>query len=306
MTLSLLDAYDTLTVTQAIAERLAAATARLGKTKGHADEKAWLAIAEAKLSALRGVHAPLLRRAASLPELEVVRGDFADSLQSQAVDAVEKLFAGITFHAGSRSPVLEVLAAKLKLPQLRRADTEDFAKFCTDFEKRLNGSYLKRQLAADEFAFARPVVEQVRTAFAEWRQAFTPEPLPETEQAEIAKALRTAAKEVELPLKQARLLAEAALAPLDGAYEEAGLNVKPKKRSAAKKTEAAAVEAVEPTEPTEVEAAAQEAEVAAEVLEAAPAPAPVEAAPVEAPKAKKPTKKKKSAEAAPAEQAPAE
>lgn len=302
MTPSLLDAYETLSVTATLADRLAAAVGKLGKTKGNADEKLWLAAAEARLAPLRGVHGELLRRAVRLPELEAVRGDFADGLQHHVIDLIEKLFAGITFHAGSRSPVLETLSAKLKLPQLRRVDAPQFDKFCIDFEKRLNGSYMKRQLSSDDFAFARPVLEQLKAAIADWRAAGAPPPFDdETQAAALAKELRAAAKAVELAMKQARLLAEAALAPLDGAFEELGLNVKPKKRAAVKKVETVAAAAAplpveEPAadaaaeSPTVAEVDATEAAAAADALEPAAEKATPKAKKAQKAKNKKPKK----------------
>ncbi len=228
---SILESYDAVAFASVLHERLTAATTRLAKSRGLAEEKAWLEAAAGRLSEARTPHLELLQRVARLPELEVVRSAQVSDLQNLAVDAVERLQAGITFHTGSRMPLLDSLFGKLKFASLRRADLAEFEKFCADFEKRLNTQYARRLLVTEAFAFAVPVIEQVRASFAAWRGGFVAEPLPEEEATALTQALRDAAAQVELPLRQVRLLAEAALAPLEGAFEESGLGAKPKKRA---------------------------------------------------------------------------
>lgn len=246
MTPSALESYDAVAFTCLVEQRLALATARLLKARGLAVEKVWLESAVALVASTRATHVELLEKALRLPELEAVRAERAGQLQEAAVDAVERLQAGITFHAGSRAPLLDSLFAKLKFPSLRRADAKTFEKFCADFEKRLATQYAKRQFVTPALEFAAPVLEQVAAGFAAWRGGFAVEPLPETEVAELGAALDTAAAQVKLPLQQARLLAEAALLPLEGAFEESGLGAKLKKRAvkAAPKPEEAAAEPV--------------------------------------------------------------
>ena len=231
---STLESFDAVSFAAVLHERLAAATARLAKTRGHADEKGWLDTATVKLEQARAPYADLLQKALRLPELEVVRAGQISELQNRAVDEVERLQAGITFHTGSRMPLLDSLFGKLKFASLRRAEKSEFEKFTSDFEKRLNTQYARRLLVTPAFEFATPVIEQMRAAFTSWGQGFAPEPMPEDEAAAVSAALAEAAAALELPLKQVRLLAEAALAPIAGAYEESGLAAKPKKRTAAK------------------------------------------------------------------------
>jgi hypothetical protein len=254
MTPSALESWDAVAFTSLVEQRLAAASARLGKARGLSVEKVWLESAVALVAATRAAHGELLEKALRLPELEVVRAERAGQLQEAAVEAVERLQAGITFHAGSRAPLLDSLFAKLKLPALRKADAKTFEKFCVDFEKRLVTQYAKRQFVTPALEFAAPVLEQVASGFAAWRASFAVEPWGETEVAELGTALAAAAAEVKLPLQQARLLAEAALLPLEGAFEESGLGLKVKKRAvkAAPKPEEPA--AALPVEPAVVEA----------------------------------------------------
>lgn len=270
---SLLEAFDAVAHSEVLLSRLEAAEAELSRKQGLKDEKAWLAAAVTRVTTARDGVGDLLTRVLRLPQLEALREEHARSLQQAAVDAVERLQAGITFHGGSRAPLIETLFAKLKLPALRRAEREDFEKFCTDFEKRLNGSYVKRMLADATYAPLEPALQAMREAFATWRGAFSPEPLSETDARALTDELDAAARRLELPLRQARLLAEAACAPVKELFESSGLAAKPKKRS----LKAVVTE----TSPEEI---AEEA--AAELLE-------------DAPPAKKPRREKQPADAAP-------
>ena len=249
--LSILESYDAVAFTSVLDARLTAATARLAKARGLSEEKAWLQEAVTRLAQTRAPLLELLQKAARLPELEVVRSAQVLDLQNLAVDSVARLQAGITFHTGSRMPLLDSLFGKLKFAVLRRAGAGEFEKFCADFEKRLNTQYAKRLLVTPAFEFAIPVIEQMRAAFATWRAGLSAEPLSETEATELAEALREAAGQIDLPLRQVRLLAEAALAPVTGAFEESGVGAKPKKRAvkAAPKVEEEVVAKVEEVEP---------------------------------------------------------
>lgn len=231
MTTTTLDAFDTVAWSETFAERLDAAALELGKKQGFKDEKDWLAQAQHKIAQAREGLGPLGSKLLRLPELAPVREEHAHTLQGEAVDAVERLQAGITFHIGSRAPLLEALYGKLKLPVLRRCDAEDFERFCVDFEKKLSSGYAKRMLSDPGFAFAQPVLEQVLAGFAAWRGAFSDEPLPEPEAMALREELLARARKLELPLKQARLLAEAALSPLKDAFEGSGLAQRPKRRA---------------------------------------------------------------------------
>ncbi len=232
MTLGLLDAFDGISWSETLLQRLHAASAELGRKQGLHAEKEWLTQAVDRLEAAREGVGDVLRRAMRLPELESLREDHARSLQQTAVDAVERLQAGITFHAGARAPILEALFGKLKYPVLRRADREDFERFCADFERRLASSYCKRMFADPQYEFAGPVLEEVRTAFGDWRQAFSAERLPAAQETALRDELEGHARRLELPMRQAKLLAEAALAPIRNAFEDSGLGQRPKRRNA--------------------------------------------------------------------------
>jgi hypothetical protein len=270
--LSVVEAFDLVALAAQLADRLETAKAQLAQKNGHRREKEWLDSAAELLATGKAERAELMQRAFRLDELAFLREEEAEARLGQWVDALEKLVAGITFHAGSRSPMFEALFPKQKIPSLRRAPKEQVEKYHKDFEKRLNGSYAKRMLGTDEFAFAGPVLEQVAGAYARWQEAFSPAPLAPEETESLTNELTHAAQKLELPIRQAKLVAEAALAPVHGAFEASGLNLKLKKRAA---------------KPAHVPEAPK--------VEEAPAPEP-EPAPVEAAAPAKPKKKKRAAE----------
>ncbi|MFT3709804.1 MAG: hypothetical protein QM817_19415 [Archangium sp.] len=230
MITSPLDAFDLVAHSEQLHARLDAASAELSKKQGLKDEKAWLETARQRVANARQGIGNLLTRVLRLPELEGVKEDQARVLQNAAVDAVERLQSGISFAAGARAPLLEALYGKLKIPVLRRCDREDFEKFCVDFEKRLNTGYAKRMFSDPTFAVVAPALQQLHEAFSTWRGVFSTEALPESELQALRDELDAVARRLELPCRQARLLAQAALAPLKELLDDSGLAQKPKKR----------------------------------------------------------------------------
>lgn len=270
---SLLDAFDTVSFSEQLLKRLESATAELSKKQGLKDEKAWLEQATQRVAIARTGVGDLLNRVLRLPELEPVREGHARTLQWAAVDAVERLQAGITFAAGARAPLIEALYGKLKLPVLRRCDREDFEKFTFDFEKRLSTTYARRMFADESFQLVVPALAQLQNAFSTWRSIFSTEPL--TDAQALRDELDAVARRLELPCRQARLLAEAALTPLKELFENSGLDHKPRKRVKSELDDDSSMLDEDPVDPN----APNEAELAE--LGAAPEMAPRKAAPVE-------------------------
>lgn len=232
MSLSTLEAYDLVRFAEAFDSRLAAAAELLAGRPGLEREKEWLATAIQIVRTERAPAASILEKVRDLPELEEVREEFAFNLQNLWVDSLEKLHAGITFCASSRSPVIEALFPHLKFPQLRRASRDTLQEFAASYERRLKSSYVSRILARDDFAFVRPVLAQVAAAYANWQSCFAPVQLPHEQAAPLRAELIALGKKLDVGLRQARCLAEAALAPLPDAFENSGLAAKPRKRAA--------------------------------------------------------------------------
>ncbi len=192
-------------------------------------EREWLAAALERLTPHVDAIAPLLERAPRLPELAFARASLAASHQEAWVDQLEKLLAGLTFHAGSRDPIIEALFPNPKLAPLRKAKADAVASFQAGFEKRLNTGYVKRMLAQEPFSFVGPVLEALRAAGERWRAACSDEPMSDEASAALRAELVEKARAVRPSWRQAQLLAEAALVRAEGAYERLGLAKKVRK-----------------------------------------------------------------------------
>ncbi|WP_257456296.1 hypothetical protein [Archangium lipolyticum] len=294
MSLSTLEAYDLVRFAEAFDSRLAAADELLAGRPGLEREKEWLSTAIQILRTERAPASSILEKVRDLPELEEVREEFAYTLQNLWVDSLEKLHAGITFCASSRAPVIEALFPHLKFPQLRRASREAIQEFVAGYERRLKSSYVSRILARDDFSFVRPVLDQVASAFSQWQSSFVPVQLPHEQAAPLRAELIALGKRLDLALRQARCLAEAALAPIPDAFENSGLAAKPRKRAGrglpfldspeVSDAELAAAEALAPEagpiETDSVEPSAAELAELAALSGAAPADAPAPTEPV--------------------------
>lgn len=271
--LSAVEAFEVLRFAQQYLPKLEEAQALLEKRNAGEFESGWIAQGIALVSSeLRNAPA-VIERARPLPELAELVARLADEDQGRWVDALEKLVAGITFTAGSRSPLIEALFPHQKWPQLRRAGREDVTRFQAEFERRSKTGYATRLLAADELAVVRPVFDQVAQAFARWQACFSPAPLSPEEAEQLRQELGGTAERVDRVTRQARLLAEAALLIAEGSFESLGLHQKPKRRSV--KAEAAPEPSIAEPPPEEPmpsadEAVAEEAEAASEALEAEP------------------------------------
>ena len=261
--MELLDAYELVRFAPAFRERLERARELLAPHAELTVEQSWLSSALDRVIAA-DPGATLLEKVRELPELTDVRADFAEGQQGAWVDALEKLLAGITFHASSRSPVIEALFSHQKFQALRRASRETAAPFAADFERKLKSSYVTRTLAQEDFAFAPPVIAQVERAWAGWQACFEPSTLSEEDAAPLRQELSEAAERLDRALRQARLIAEAALLPLEGAFEETALHQKPRKR-------------VAKAQPVAVPAATSSKQEPEPAPEAAPAPEPGQA-----------------------------
>jgi hypothetical protein len=226
-----LEAYEMVKHAELLHGRLEAAreaVARARRIGGR--EKDWLTVAVDLLGVEREEMRRVLDGTRMLPELLDVRLEFAGTLQQRWVDALEKLVAGVTFHAGSRAPLLEALLPHVKFPNLRKANREAVSAYQADLEKRLKLSYVTRMFAEPAWSFAPPCVEAVRTAFGEWNSSFSSDSLAPEASGPLREGLCALGEKLAVLTAQARLLAEAALLPMPGAFAEHGLDARPRKR----------------------------------------------------------------------------
>ncbi|WP_394841882.1 hypothetical protein LZC95_33005 [Pendulispora brunnea] len=228
--MSALEAFDLIVHSEQLEQRLAATAVKLAKRAELKDETAWLEHARRRIGAARGDLGDLLTRVLRLPELEAVRGERGRALQDDALDAVDRLDAAIRKAAGARSPVLDVLYMNLKLLPLRKAPRDAFEAFVVEFERRLASSYLTRMFADETYLPAGPALAELHRAFGTWRTVFASPALSDEETQSLTGELTTIAQRLELPCRQALLLADAALLPAEDLREPSGIFEKPRKR----------------------------------------------------------------------------
>lgn len=231
MTTSLVDAFDLVAHAEVLEQRLLSVAIELEKRANTKEEQMWVHSAHAHLARAREGIGKLLTRALRLDELEPVRAERGRVLQGAVVDALEQLHEAIGLAGGPRSPLFEVLYSTLKLAPLRRCHRDDFEKACDDFEKRLGSSYAKRMLSDPDYTAVRSAVEKLLIELEDWRGVFGSTPLEDTEAAALRAEVEAAAERLEVPTRQARLLAEAALVGMEDVAASSGVLEKPKRRA---------------------------------------------------------------------------
>lgn len=228
---STLESYELIRFAEAFEGRLATAGEMLAGRPGLEAEKSWLITALELVRTTRAPAAGVVDRVKDLPELDEAREEHAFYQQGLWVDSLEKLHAGITFTASSRAPVIEALFPHLKFAQLRRAPREVVFEYATSYERRTRSSYVSRIFAREDFALVRPVMDQVAAAHAAWRASHEPAPLSLEQEAVLREELVNLGRKLEVALRQARLLSEAALVPVPSVHEAAALGLKPKRKA---------------------------------------------------------------------------
>jgi hypothetical protein len=239
-----IECYDFLLYAQELLKRLQGAHAELQKKQGLKDEKSWLEQSISRLEQLLTPTGELLKKCVALPELESARAEHSRMQQELAVEAMERLEAGITFHGGSRSPLRETLFDTLKFSQLVRVDAVEFEKKCIELEKKMNATYSKRMLGEPVFRPLEPTVLALAESISNWRNSLKAPDISSDDRQGLIDELDAAARKLELPIRQSKLLAEAACAPVKELFETSQIAFKPKKRN----MKAVVTESVEPEE----------------------------------------------------------
>ena len=218
----LADAFELLVAVEQLGPRLDAAAAALAQLEGTENEQAWLAAAQRRLAGL-AVEKDLLSRALRLPELVAMKAERGKLLQLAVAEEVERLQAAITLAGGARSPLLDTLFLDLKVPALRKCSRADLEKFCIEIERRLTSSYAQRLLGGEKYAVVMPTVTSLRVAIGTWASVFVEPALSDADADKLRIELIEATNVIELPVRQARLLAQAALLPATELLDAAGV-----------------------------------------------------------------------------------
>lgn len=213
------------------AERLTAAQARFAAMHDEpTEERAWLELAAARVTARLENVQKALAGAALLPEFANARKVNREALYNAWADAIEGVFDAIVANVSANGPLVEALFPHQRFATLRRPGTSA-QNFWLEFERRAESAYVRRLCADPEYAFLPPLLEAARNSERSLREALVPPPLPEADALELREAVSVATQALELALRQARSLVEAAFAATPALVSELGLDAKPKRRT---------------------------------------------------------------------------
>lgn len=229
---SIQEAQDLTTFATHTTERLALAIARLeNEPASRQEERRWLEVAAQRVSvALESVRAALLE-AAPLPEFATARKAKGEALANAWADAIEGVFDAVVANVSANGPLIEALFPHQRFASLRRPGSAA-QNFWLEFERRADSAYVRRLCGDPEYSFLPPLLEAAKASERAVREAASPRPLPEAQAEALRVKVSAAAEKLELALRQARSLAEAAFAATPSTVAELGLDAKPKRRAA--------------------------------------------------------------------------
>ena len=98
---------------------------------------------------------------------------------------------------------------------------------------------MKRIFGQPEYDFVEPLVLAVFETLERWESCFRPSEMPEEVAIPLREELAAAAYRVERTMRQAKLLAEAALTPIDDAFDASGIGARVRRRIGTVETEVA-------------------------------------------------------------------
>lgn len=229
--ISIQEAQDLAALAEVMSERLSLARVDWEANEAELEERAWLEVAQRRVaSGLANVRAAL-DASALLPEFASLRKVRSDTLSSAWADAVERVFDAIVANVSANGPLIEALFPHQRFATLRRPGSAA-QQFWAEFERRAESSYVKRLCADPEYVFLKPLLEEAKASQRALLEAATPKPLPEAHAEQLRMDVSRAAEQLELSLRQARSLAEAAYAKAPSRIAELGLDAKPKRRAA--------------------------------------------------------------------------
>jgi hypothetical protein len=228
---SIQDAHELSAFAAHTLERLAQATEGLDEARGErAEERGWLAAAARRVSEGLELTRAALLAAAPLPEFANTRKLKSEELSNAWADAVEKVFDGIVANVSANGPLVEALFPHQRFASLRRPGASAH-NFWVEFERRAESSYVRRLCQDPAYEFLAPLLTAARDSEQNLRELISPKPLPEAQALKLRDAVSAAAGGLELALRQARSLCDAAFAATPALIVELGLDAKPKRRA---------------------------------------------------------------------------
>jgi len=228
---SIQEAQDLVTFAAQILERLSLASAKLEAGDSETvEERAWLASASQRVNAGLEDTRVALGEAAELPEFAGVRKLKGEALSAAWADAVEGVFDAIVANVSGNGPLIEALFPHQRFASLRRPGAAA-QNFWLEFERRSESAYVRRLCGDPSYEFLPPLLEAAKETEKKLREAMSPKPLPAPKADKLRERVSAAAERLELALRQARSLSEAAFAASPTVACELGLDAKPKRRA---------------------------------------------------------------------------
>ncbi len=230
MSFSIQEAQDLTAFATHTTQRLTLASARFdAEHAGASDERGWLEVAAQRVTAALEQLQTALLEAAPLPEFASARKLKSETLSNAWADAIEGVFDAIVANVSANGPLIEALFPHQRFASLRRPGSAAH-NFWLEFERRADSGYVRRLCGDPEYQFLPPLLEAAKASERALREGASPRALPEAQAEALRARVSSAAEALELALRQARALTEAAFAATPSALSELGLDAKPKRR----------------------------------------------------------------------------
>jgi hypothetical protein len=233
---SIQEAQDLSTFANQTLDRLKLAQERFdAEHDQRVEERAWLEAAARRVREGFEATQQALSDAAPLPEFASTRKVKVETLSNAWADAIEGVFDAIVANVSANGPLVEALFPHQRFAALRKPGSSAH-NFWVEFERRADSGYVKRLCTDPEYSFLPPLLEAAKASERELRESLSPKALPEAQAEKLRGAVSEAALGLELALRVARPLVEAAFASTPAAVSELGLDAKPKRRAVRSET----------------------------------------------------------------------
>ena len=228
---SLQEAQDLVTFAEQTLERLALASERLAEAgDAQAEEQAWLATAALRVRAGQEDTQAALSEGAELPEFASKRKVKSEVLSAAWADAVEGVFDAIVANVSGNGPLIEALFPHQRFDALRKPGAAA-QNFWLEFERRSESAYVRRLCGDPSYEFLPPLLAAATETERALRESAKPKQLPPAREQQLRERISVAAERLELALRQARALCEAAFAATPAVMIELHLDTKLKRRA---------------------------------------------------------------------------
>ncbi|MEP7052191.1 MAG: hypothetical protein ABJB12_17635 [Pseudomonadota bacterium] len=227
---SIQEAQDLVSFAEPTLERLVLASERLAPTDDQlAEERGWLVTAAQRVRDGLDATQNALREGAELPEFASKRKVKSEALSAAWADAVEGVFDAIVANVSGNGPLIEALFPHQRFDALRKPGAAA-QNFWLEFERRSESAYVRRLSGDPSYEFLQPLLAAAKDTERALRESAKPKPLAPAREAKLREQISACAEQLELALRQARALSEAAFARTPAAISELNLDAKPKRR----------------------------------------------------------------------------